>query len=84
VSPLPVVDHYGVRARAIPPFPTFSHRILAPRTPIRWLRTLVNLSIEVSGEGGAFAVPVRAASIRRAAEFVASRFPGSEVRVIFP
>ena len=23
VSPLPVVDHYGVRARAIPPFPTF-------------------------------------------------------------
>ena len=34
VSPLPVVDHYGVRARAIPPFPTFSHRIFAPRTPI--------------------------------------------------
>ena len=27
---------------------------------------------------------MRAASIRRAAEFVASRFPGSEVRVIFP
>ena len=45
---------------------------------------MVNLSIEVSGEGGAFTVPVRAASIRRAAEFVASRFPGSEVRVIFP
>jgi hypothetical protein len=45
---------------------------------------LVNLSDEVSGEGGAFTVPVRAASIRRAAEFVPSRFPGSEVRVIFP
>lgn len=29
-------------------------------------------------------MPVRATSIRRAAEFVASSFPGSEVRVIFP
>jgi hypothetical protein len=48
------------------------------------LRTLINLSVEVSGEDGPFTVPVRAASIRRAAEFVASSFPGSEVRVIFP
>ena len=45
---------------------------------------MVNLSVEASGEGGAFTVPVRAASIRRAAEFVASRFPGSEARVTFP
>ncbi len=45
---------------------------------------MVNLSVEVSWEGGAFTVPVRAASIRRAAEYVASSFPGSEVRVIFP
>ena len=77
-SPLPMVDHYGVRARAIPPFSTISHRIFAPRTPIRRLRTLVNLSVEVSGEGGAFTVLVRAA------EYVTSSFPGSEVRVIFP
>jgi hypothetical protein len=84
VSPLPVVDLYGVRARAIPHFPTFSHRIFAPRAPIRRLLSLVNLSVEVSGEGGAFTVPVRAESVRRAAEFVASSFPGSEVRVVFP
>jgi hypothetical protein len=32
---LPVVDRYGVLAGAIPPFPIFSHRIFAPRTPIR-------------------------------------------------
>ena len=54
-SPLPVVDHYGVRARVIPPFPTFPHRIFAPRTPTRRLRALVNLCVEVSGEGGACA-----------------------------
>ena len=52
----------------------FSHRIFAPRAPIRRLLTLVDLSVEVSGEGGAFTVPVRAESIRRAAEFVASGF----------
>jgi hypothetical protein len=65
-------------------FPYFSHRIFAPRAPIRRLITLVNLSVEVSGEGGAFTVPVRSGSIRRAAEYVASSFPGSEVRVVFP
>jgi hypothetical protein len=43
---------------------------------------LVNLSVEVSGEGGAFTVPVRAESIRRAAEYVASRSPGSVVFAI--
>jgi len=48
------------------------------------LTTLVSLSVEVSGEGGAFTVPVKATSIRRAAEFAASSFPGSEVRVVFP
>jgi hypothetical protein len=84
VSPLPVVDHYGVRARAASPFPTFSHRIFAPRTLIRRLHPLVSLSVEVIGESGAFTVPVRATSIRRAAELVASSFPGSEVCVIFP
>jgi hypothetical protein len=35
VSPLPVVDHYGVLAGAIPPFPTFFPSHLRPRTPIR-------------------------------------------------
>jgi len=45
---------------------------------------MVSLSVEVRGESGAFTVPVRAESIRRAAEFVAFSFPGSEVRVIFP
>ena len=45
---------------------------------------MVNLSVEVSGEGGTFTMPVWAQSIMRAAEFVASRFPGSEVRMIFP
>src|SRR5829696_3766501 len=30
VSPLPVVDHHGVRARAIPPFPTFFPSHLRP------------------------------------------------------
>jgi hypothetical protein len=45
---------------------------------------LVNLSVEVRGEYGAFTVPVQATSIRRAEEFVASRFPGREMRVIFP
>ena len=45
---------------------------------------MVNLSVEVRGEYGAFTVPVQATSIRRAEEFVASRFPGREVRVIFP
>jgi hypothetical protein len=64
-------------------FPYFSHRIFAPRAPIWRLLTLVNLSVEVSGEGGAFTVPVRAESIRRAAEYVAYSFPGSEVRVVF-
>ena len=78
VSPLPVVDHYGVRARAIPPFPTFSHRIFVPRAPIRRLRTSANLSVEVNRKVGVFTVPVRVA------EFVAPRFPGSEVRVILP
>jgi len=84
VSPLAVADHYGVRARAIPPFSTFSHRIFAPRAPLQRLHALISLSVEVRGESGAFTVPVRATSIRRAAEFVASSFPGSEVRVVFP
>jgi hypothetical protein len=52
VSPLSVVDHYGVRARAIPPFPTFPHRILAPRAPVRGSHELVNLTVEVRGECG--------------------------------
>jgi hypothetical protein len=30
VSPLPVVDHYGVRTRAIPPFPTLFPSHLRP------------------------------------------------------
>jgi hypothetical protein len=84
VSPLPVVDHYGVRARAVSPFPTFFPSHLRPPAPIRRLLTLVYLSVEVSGEGGTFTMPVWAQSIMRAAEFVASRFPGREVRVIFP
>ena len=33
VSPLPVVDHYGVRARAIPPFPTFPIASSPPGLP---------------------------------------------------
>jgi|SRR5215203_2689015 len=79
VSPLPVVDHYGVRA--IPPFPTFSHRIFAPQAPIRRWLTLVNLSVEFIGEGDTFTMPVRAENLSRAAEFMASSLPGSEVRV---
>jgi len=45
---------------------------------------LVDLSVEVREERGVFTVPERAASIKRAAEFVASSFPGSEVGASFP
>jgi hypothetical protein len=39
LSPLPVVDHYGVLSGAIPPFPTCFPSHLRPRTPIRRGRT---------------------------------------------
>lgn len=45
---------------------------------------MIGVSVRVSGEGGAFVVMARAASIRRAQELAAAAFPGWDVRVIFP
>ncbi len=45
---------------------------------------MVRVALEVSGAESPFKVLARAASIRRAEDIVRSRYPGNEVRVVFP
>ena len=45
---------------------------------------MVKVSIEVSSGVSRFRVMVQAESIRRAVSLVGGRYPGSDVRVIFP
>lgn len=45
---------------------------------------MIRVPFEVSGEEGSFRVMVRAASMRRAQEDLRSRYPGGEVRLVFP
>jgi hypothetical protein len=45
---------------------------------------LIRAPFEVIGEEGSFKVMVRAASMRRAEEDLRFRYPGVEVRLIFP
>lgn len=45
---------------------------------------MVRIAIEVYDEESPIMVSARAASIRRAEDIVRSRYPGSEVRVVFP
>lgn len=45
---------------------------------------MVRIAIEVYGEESPITVSARAPSIRRAEDIVRSRYPGSEVRVVFP
>lgn len=45
---------------------------------------MIRVPFEVSGEEGSFRVTVRAASMRRAEEDLRSRYPGGEVRLVFP
>lgn len=45
---------------------------------------MIRVPFEVTGEEGSFKVMVRAASMRRAEENLRSRYPGGEVRLVFP
>jgi len=45
---------------------------------------VVRIKLEVSGSESPFKVLVWADSIRRAEDIVRSRYPGKEVRVVFP
>ena len=45
---------------------------------------MVRITIEVYGEESPIRVSARAPSIRRAEDVVKSRYPDSEVRVVFP
>ncbi|HSK99955.1 MAG TPA: hypothetical protein VK869_06430 [Rubrobacteraceae bacterium] len=45
---------------------------------------MIRVPFEVTGEEGSFKVMVRAASMRRAEEDLRSRYPGGEVRLVFP
>jgi len=45
---------------------------------------VVRIAIEICGEESPIRVSACATSIRRAEDIVRSRYPGSEVRVVFP
>lgn len=45
---------------------------------------MIRVPFEVTGEEGSFRVMVRAASMQRAEEDLRSRYPGGEVRLVFP
>lgn len=45
---------------------------------------MVRIAVEVCGEENSLTVMVYAASIRMAEEFARNRFPGADVRVVFP